>query len=225
MKLEQINLCKDTFKQALQDPAFELDTLHRLCVKNWQEHFDIDEMYLAPILKVALKNDISGRLWGGEYHSIKSGLIQLAERNPDLFWTALKDLFNEDRMIIMRTNRFMHHCDIIFDEIKRSDRKFNAHFQSYESACLLLSFQYPQHYCQFDYGIFEPFARKIGVRDIPVSTDLERYYKIVNVIDKIIVKDEKFMQTYYSRLDEDIYLGPSLEIVYKLMEFNLKSPI
>lgn len=223
MKLEKIIEIKDKYKATILDNDTEPDYLLRICIKTWQDNFDIDLMHLAPILGKAMKNEVSGRLWGGENHSIKSGLIKLAEHNPDLFWTALKDLFNQDRMIIMKTNRFIHHCDMIFDDIKRKDDRAISHHQDYTSACLLLSLQYPSQYCQFNFEIFLKFCNDIGVLDLPVNTDLERYFKILHVVNKIIGRDESFMELYYSKLPTNVYLGPSLDIIFTMMEHNFQS--
>lgn len=220
MKLHLIQEEKEKYKKALLDGEVMPDSLLRLCILEWQKHFDIDEWRLGPILDDALKNKVSGRYWGGEKDSIKSGLIQLANHNPDLFWESIKDLFNEERMIIMRANRFIHHCDTILQDLKRIDLKANTHYQNYYSASLLLSLQHPSNYCLFDFASFEKFCNKIGVKDLPVDTDLERYYKILRTVFGIISKDEEFMNAYYTGLDSNIYFGPSLSIVHDLMKFG-----
>jgi hypothetical protein len=219
MKLDLINKLKGQYALALQRQEVVPDALIRLAILNWKKHFDLDEMRLAPVIENALKNKVSGRYWGGERDSIKSGLIMLAKHNPDLFWESLKDLLNEERMIIMRANRFIHHCDVIFKDLKSIDQKINTHHQSYYSASLLLSLEHPENYCLFDFKVFEKFCKHIGVHDIPVDTDLERYYKITRTVYKIVSKDEEFMTTYYSLLPADVYFGPSLSIIYDLMLF------
>ncbi|GLR17152.1 hypothetical protein [Portibacter lacus] len=222
MKLALIKQLAEAYKRDLDQGIVIPDSIFRLSILEWQKHFDLEEMRLGPILDQALKNKVSGHYWGGDLHSIKSSLIELANHNPDLFWEAIKDLFNEDRMIIMKANRFLHHCDIILKDIKRDNLKINTHRQSYYSASLLLSLQYPANYCLFDFEKFEHFCRVIGVNDIPVDTDLERYYKIVNAVGNILSKDEDFMTSYYSKLSTGIYLGPSLHFVYELMDYSTK---
>lgn len=223
MKVDLINEQKNIYLRQLKSGHVYPDSLFRRCVKVWQENFDISEMHLAPILDVALKNEISGRLWGGENHSIKSGLKMLAESNPDLFWTAMKDLFNENKELNLRSNRFLHHCDIMLDEIATPANRINTHHQNYYSVSLLLSFHYPDRYCLFNYKAFEKFANTIGVMNLPVDSDLERYYKIMKAVTTIISKDEAFMNTYYGKLEEGIYMGPTPDLAYDLMrETKLK---
>ncbi len=222
MKVELINKVKDAYKKALMTEEKLPNSLLRHCIQHWKSEFDIEEMHLAPVLDRSLKSKISGRLWGGEKHSIKSGLIQLSKHNPDLFWTSLKDLFNDERMIIMRASRFMHHCDEIFADLRRkeeqkSKKTLTTHHQSYYSISLLLTLQYPHLYCPFDFERFSSFCKKIGVQDIPVDTDLERYYKIMRIVNTLISKDRELMELYYTKLDDGLYLGPSLDIVYGMM--------
>jgi len=220
MKLHLINEEKEKFKKALLNDSAIPDSLMRLCILDWQKHFDIEEWRLGPIIEKALKNKVSGRYWGGEKDSIKSGLILLSNHNPDLFWEGIKDLLNEDRMIIMRVSRFVHHCDAILKDLKGIDLKINTHHQDYYSASLLLSLHHPANYCLFNFNLFEKFCKRIGVNDLPVDTDIERYYKILRAVYKIISKDDAFMNAYYSKLDANVYFGPSLSIVYDFMKFG-----
>lgn len=219
MRIEAIKGISDKYKLALGKGVAKPEYLLRLCIQQWQEVFDIDEMHMGPLLDKALKNSVSGRFWGGENHSIKSGLILLANHNVDLFWEAIKDLFHEDRMIIMRANRFIHHCDVIFKDYKTKEKKVNTHYQSYYSATLLLSLQYPERYCIYDWVNFEKFCIKIGVKELPVENDLERYYKILSLVYSVMAKDEKLMESYYSKLEDGIYFGPSLSFMNDVMEF------
>jgi hypothetical protein len=221
MKVNLIIEQKNIYLQQLKLGQVQPDSLFRRCVKNWQKNFDLEEMRLGPILDRALKNEISGRLWGGENHSIKSGLIMLANSNPDLFWTAIKDLFNENKELNLRSNRFLHHCDIMLDEIATPANRINTHHQDYYSVSLLLSLQYPDQYCLFNYKAFEKFAHKIGVMNLPVDTDLERYYKIMKAVTTIFSKDEKLMNSYYERLEEDVYMGPTPDLAYDIMQGNM----
>lgn len=223
MKLDLINEIKDGFAIHLAKEDALTDNLVRLCAQHWKNNFDIDNMHLGPVLDLAMKNTVSGRLWGGEKHSIKSGLILLANHNPDLFWEGIKDLFNEEKMLIMKASRFIHHCDVILADIKRVKIKLNTHHQNYNSACLLLTLQYPSAYCLFDFEKFEAFCKTIEVLDVPVETDIERYYKILRLVYKIIAKDDAFMELYYSKLNEDIYFGPSLSLINDLMDFAFKN--
>ena len=128
-------------------------------------------------------------------------------------------------MLIMRVNRFVHHCDMIFDSYVKNHntQKVNTHHQDYYSASLLLSLHYPSKYCLFNYDLFENFCKEIEVNQLPVNTDLERYYKILRPTYNIISKDEKFMNTYYELLEDDIYMGPSLDITYDMMQFNARN--
>ncbi|WP_235296381.1 hypothetical protein [Portibacter marinus] len=224
MKVNLINEVKDAYKSDLKNSFAKPDSLYRRCILNWQTHFDIDQMRLGPVLAKSLKNDVSGRFWGGERYSIKESLILLANHNPDLFWESIKDLLNEEKMLVMRTDRFLHHCDIIFNDYLKANpnSKEDTHRQGHYSASLLLSLQFPMRYALLEYAVFERFCESIEVNDTPIRTDLERFTKIVNATYKVISKDEDFMTAYYQALEHEIYLGPSLDVVSNLMHFNSK---
>jgi len=220
MKVNLINDIKKQYADALSEGKVEPDALFRRCIINWKKHFNLDDLQLAPTLENSLKNEVSGRYWGGEQHSIKSSLIALAKHNPELFWAAVKDLLNEDKMMIMRASRFIHHCDMIFQDFRKDHKKVNTHRQDYYSVSLLLSLENPEKYCLFEYKVFEVFCKRIEVNQVPTNTDLERYYKIIRGVYNVISRDEDFMNLYYSKLEPGIYYGPSLDLVSDLMHFS-----
>jgi hypothetical protein len=220
MKLHLINDLLHQYSAALVSGKIMPDSLFRLCTYQWKQSFDLEDGRISEIIDKSLKNDLSGRLWGGENYSIKSGLISLAAINEDLFRENLRDLFNEKRQLIMRVNRFIHHCDVILEEKERKKTEVHTHYQSYYSACLLLSLEYPNIYCLYNFQSFELFCKRIGHHDIPIETDLERYYKILKIINGIVSKDNDFMHAYYSKLPDDIYLGPALDVCYNFVNYT-----
>lgn len=219
MKVQLINELKDKYQKDLISKKLNPDPLLRICIANWQQHFSFDELRLAPVLDQALKNKDSGRLWGGERVSIKSSLIELSEHHPDLFREALKDLFNEDKMLDMRIHRFLHHMDIIFRDYRQKNEKADKHQQDVYAASLLLTLQFPNKYCLYRFQNFLAFCEKIGVVDLPMKDDFTRFHKITSAVNKIISKDESFMNTYYSSLEGNMYFGPALDVVNELIEY------
>ena len=221
MRVGLINEIKEKFEDWMSQNN-EVDHLYRTCVKRWQNVFNVEKIELYETLSDALKSKKSGRLWGGEKYSIKAGLLNLSSAHPDLFWTSIRDLYNENLVLDGRIQRFLHHCDVILKEIQKADEKINTHYQDLYSICMLLSFQYPNKYCLYHWDAFERLCTDIAVVNKPLRSDVDRYYKILNGINGILSKDEQWMNLYYSMIPLDAYLGPSLDPAYQLMLFNFR---
>ena len=189
-------------------------------IQTWQTNFDIESDNLVDMLDRSLSSESAGRLWGGGRHSIKSGLIELAQHSPWMMKATFVDLYNEKIETSMRLSRFLFHCEQIFSEIKSDVRKINTHHQSYYSASLFLSLQCPHEAIPIQYEDFSQLMTRLESHNIPTEHETERYFKLCKALAKVIQKDTDFMEQYYQLLDEESYLGPTIAIVWELMEFQ-----
>lgn len=208
------------YKKVLVSSEAFPNYIFRSCVPTWKEHYSDEKLDMSASLDLALSSPISRRLWEGEKYSIKSSLLKMAKGNPEFFWSVMKDLLNEDKMLIMRVNRYIHHCDEIQMALNRGKPLKDSHHQDYYAAMLYLSLQYPERYCLYRYEDFASLCSYIEVQDLPIDGDLERYYKIVNAVYNIAMKDQELMERYYQKLPDQFYLGPSKCIVLDLMQVS-----
>ena len=63
-------------------------------------------MDFAQMFNESFKSQISNSLWGGSVNSAKSVMLTFIENNKEYVRSMFKDLYNEDRDINMRINRF-----------------------------------------------------------------------------------------------------------------------
>lgn len=193
-------------------------------IGQWKENFEIDAANLDVAFAQSLINDYSGRLWEGEKHSARSGILMLLKSNPLLMRIALKDLLDESKDISMRMNRFIFHCDEALVDLKAKDERINTHYQNDYSSSLYLSFEYPEKYGLFDYTSFHKFMGLIGSRNIPLEQDKERYYKSLNALHIVISKDQEFMNGFQFLLRNREYTGKSLFMINDMIKFSLDEP-
>lgn len=219
MKIQKINELKLEFLKYLQEGDRSHLFLLRKAIQNWQSKFDLESGKLSENIDVSLDTKVAGRLWEGEHNSMKSGLMMLVKNNPIFGKALLEDLFNENMDISMRLNRYLFHCDQIFDEIKQSTKKINTHHQNYYSGSLIATLQYPHLYVPFEYHEYRKLMECLGTHDIPLEQEMIRYMKTMRNLSKVIQNDEEFMQKYYTFLPEDSYLGPSCALSYEMMIF------
>lgn len=223
MNVQLINEKKTEFAQYLQEVFLQQKSEEIYykwdVIDSWQQHFEMDFRLLSESIDKAMKSDFSRSLWGGEKHSIKSGIRMLCEENAIFMEAAFQNLFDENKDISMRFNRFLFHCDELLETIHKRDDRINTHYQDEYAVSLYLSLQYPDKYCPFNYEVFHPFMEKIGSRNIPVAQDKERYYKIMNALYTVISKDGEFMNGFNFILQQALYKGKSLFLIHDLMNF------
>ena len=226
MKLDSINEYKDLFAEYLMSYALDGRVYEERykwdVIDQWGAYFSLDELENQGAFKKSLTNNYSGRLWGGEIHSAKSGMVSLMQQNPLLMNVAFADLFNENKDIDMRFNRFLFHCDQVLKEMHDKDDRHNNHYQDNHSISLYLSLQYPEQYGLYQHDKFHHFMEMVGSRNIPTEQEKERYFKSLRAIYTVISKDVEFMNGVNFLLKDSAYRGKSLFLVNDLIEFTVK---
>ncbi len=226
MNVQLINACKDEYAGYIQQvfATGEAEKLHYKwsVISNWRNHFELDYTSLHQSFDKALASTYSRQLWKGEKFSIKSGMLMLIEENPMFMEAAFQNLFDESKDISMRFNRFLFHCDELLETLHKKDERINTHYQNDYAVSLYLSFEYPEKYAPFDYQLFHPFMEKIGSRNIPVEQDKERYYKIMKALYTVLSKDQEFMNNWQFVKNQADYSGPSLFLIYDVMEYSMR---
>lgn len=225
MRVDLIQKYKDQFSSYLQalvlknelyEPGYKWDIIEK-----WQEHFNVDAAKLDQAFANSLESPYSGRLWGGEKHSAKSGMLMLLRENPILMRIAFSDLFDETKDISMRMNRFIFHCDEALLDLSARDKRINTHYQNHYTASLYLSLEYPDKYGLSEYESFYKFMGLIGSRNIPLEQDKERFYKSLNALYIVISKDQEFINGFQFLLKDREYVGKSLFMINDFIKYSL----
>jgi len=143
-------------------------------------------------------------------------LIDLQE---DMVRQAFEDLFNEQRALDGRVDRFVFYCDELLAAYREAypHRPVNNHYHSddYGMISLYLAFRYPAQYTLYDPVIFRTLLQQLGVQNLPQSNNIVRYFKVANTIYKLMQKEAKLLPLHRQRLQEGThYLGDSLLVVY-----------
>lgn len=182
-------------------------------ISNWQQHFDIEAIDLLSSFQQALESSISKHLWGGSKNSVKENLEILISADKELMRLAFRDLFSEGKDLGLRLDRFAYHLHEIFKSQQRKNPLLIDHgLQNRKLYSLLLTTQYPSQYCLFDYTNFQWMMQVLESRNIPSEVELERYFKSLRGIFKLITKDDA-IATEYARLVPEKYLQQELPLV------------
>lgn len=216
MKLDKIRNYLDKLKRYLESESPFYEHYKWENIQNFQSHWDLNASDLQSMYDQALSSKISGRLWGGSHNSPKAMMLEMLRVNPDFMRSAFKDLLVVDEDIMLRTNRFVYHCDQIMEEVHKSKPKLVKHYHdNFKILSVYLTFSFPMDYCIFDYKAFRQMMVKLEVTDIPQDYEVNRFFKICKNLYKIISEDKDFMELHQKQIiGEEFYQQPSLLLVH-----------
>lgn len=205
-------------EQALQT-AFAWES-QRHFYENWRlEAEDFGAMY-----DQALQNSETRRLWVRQAYFPKQRMLEFIDMQPEFVRSMFKELFQEERELQGRVDRFLFHCDELLREYQELHPKTieteHFHRDGYRMVSLYLAFRYPDQYALYDFEAFQHTLRQLKVPNVPLTHDLERYFKVLRTLHKLLSKDEALMAAHRERLDpEKDYLQPSLLLAWEYIRF------
>ncbi|NND08783.1 MAG: hypothetical protein HKN87_20605 [Saprospiraceae bacterium] len=220
MKVDLINQHANAFVSHLKQ-GYPEDELYRFeCIQNFQTHWNLGTENLSQMFSHALSSTLSNRLWGGSRHSVKSMMLEFIAINPDYVRLAFRDLFTEDRDLVMRIDRFKVHCDELLLQLRSKDGRFNAHHHSTKSICMYLALRYPEDYCLFEYDVFVKALKKLGSTKLPAEYEIDRYMKVARIIHSFILKNGELPKQYARILHNSrFYDRPTLMMTLDFLQF------
>lgn len=170
----------------------------------------------------SLENTVSRRLWSAHNFEPKRMMLEFIQVNDDFARMAFKGLFDEEKPFAPRVERFVYYCDVLLENYQEAfPKKFeNSHFHSYSTAIMYLAFRYPEKYGLYDFDIFRAFLQKVGAKNIPLTHDLERFPKVLAIVQKLLLKDDELLHLQQKRLGlyPNAYSGPSLLLATEFIE-------
>ena len=184
----------------------------------FQENWTFETEDLAAVYDQSLQNSQTRRLWKRENYEPKRLMLVFLEMEPDYVRHMFHDLFNEDKEIGGRVDRFVFYCDELLQEYKnnnpRSIENNHYHGDNYQIVSLYLAFRYPDQYTYYDADAFVTLLKKLGSRDIPQTNDFPRFAKVMRTLYKMLAKEEEIMALHRKRLRPEHYQGESLLLLY-----------
>ncbi|RMG88462.1 MAG: hypothetical protein D6714_00655 [Bacteroidetes bacterium] len=198
-------------------------------LKIFQENWDLDAPDLAEMYDRSLQNAETRRLWKRENFEPKDMMLKFIRLQPDFVRYMFTDLFNEEKDIVGRVDRFVFHCDELLREYKEQNPRSveNNHFHNddYQMVSLYLAFRYPDQYTLYDFDHFRALLTFLEAPNVPKTGDFGRFCKVMRTIYKLMSKDEALMDLHRARLDPARhYSGETLLIVEDFYRFLVARP-
>jgi hypothetical protein len=218
MNLQKLNEAIRQYKTFLQsnphhDPYWKWETQ-----RIFQEKWDVDTRDFYQMFDECLQNSQTRRLWNREYYAPKAMMLKFIETSNDYVRFAFQDLFNEDKEIEGRVDRFVFYCDELLKEYREKYplKRENMHYHddNYEMISHYLAFRFPEIYTPYNVDNFKKLMQKLGSRDVPKVNDTARYFKVMRTIFNFIKKDEEILNIHQQQLNEEKhFMGETLLVV------------
>lgn len=222
MKVNNIKFFAESFKKHLRDCDINSLVYKYENLKIFRGNWDIDDLDLRTTFDKSFESRISNQLWGGSVNSAKSMMLMFLDHNKEFCRSIFKDLFNDNKDLAMRINRFGFHCDQLLDEIKKTTEKINDHFQTPKIISLYLCFNDPSKYCIIDYPEFSKMLKLLEAKNIPEPYELDRCLKLCKGLMTILSNDEELVELYEAILPHELQSEFNMLMVYDYYAFGSK---
>jgi hypothetical protein len=223
MQVKLLNEAFEKYKEYLQTEEAERNLYIWESQRNFQENWDLENTDLVGMYDQSLQNSQTRRLWRRESYDPKNMMLKFIGLSEDYFVQMFRDLFNEEKSIDGRVDRFVFYCDQLLLEYRskypRRIETNHYHGDGYQMISLYLAFRFPDQYTLFRFNRFRAFLKKMGVANLPESNDFTRFVNVSRTVYKLMQKDTDLMALHQKRLKEDFhYMGDSLLIVFDFIE-------
>jgi 5-methylcytosine-specific restriction protein B len=194
---------KDKFKKFLSVSAQFDEGYKWSALGSWEEHWNIGATDFASMYDRSVQQGEGERLWSEKNDYAKSVMIEFAKMSPEITRDIFDDLFKESSDVVLRMNRFVHHCDQMLADLQKTRPSANIHFHdNYKMISHYLAMKDPHKYTFFDYVSFKALLVKLGAKTVPGSREIERYFKLTNIFQKFLMQDEELVEVYKKKLEE-----------------------
>jgi hypothetical protein len=201
MKLDLLRKFREQFKHSISSTSAYEQAFKWECQDIFKHKWNIEAPDFGQMYDESLSHPQSGRLWGGNHQSAKSVMLSFIDCNREFVRSMFRDLFSEQKDLIMRIERFQYYCDQLLDELKNSRKRMNHHFHNdFYMPTLYLSMMFPFKYCPFEPDLFAQMLRAIEAKDTNYIT-LDRFQKVTTICQSQLLQDDEILPLLESRLN------------------------
>ncbi|MGB3548024.1 MAG: hypothetical protein WBA17_13675 [Saprospiraceae bacterium] len=191
---------------------------------NWQANFATASMDLAAAYATSLTSQTSRRHYSRSGFAPREFMLALLAWEPAFVRDAFVDLFDEQRSLDGRVQRFELYLDELLaryrEAFPKKDIPSHYHDDDYGMVSLYLALQYPETYAPYSTPLLQDTLRKFGAANPPLTADLPRYVKLLRTADQFIAREEKIQAAHRARLREGTdYPGPTKLLAWDFLRF------
>jgi hypothetical protein len=189
---------------------------------NFRKHWDLNASDFYEMFDNSFRSGISNRLWGGSVNSAKSAMLKFIELNTEFVRSMFVDLFNENKDLSMRINRFALHCDEMLTQLPNTKDRIVDHRHGPQIISLYLCFHDPENYTIVNYRAFYHAMELLGNQNIPQAFELERAIKLSRGLYKILGGYDALESLYQKWLPDKYFDGLNMLAVHDFFQLMKK---
>lgn len=190
MNLKKINYLIDLYCLELSN-GNDPDKNLWIGVERFQKNWDLDAKGISEMINESI--DLSFSLWDRkDFHPIDS-MLRYTAINQEMVRSIFLDLFNENKEIVARIDRFVFHCREFEMLDRRNDLKAPSNYHA-DKKCIFayLCFMYPETYGLYNFALFSSFMNYVGVANMPDKEDIDRFVKVNKTVRSLLLRHERF---------------------------------
>lgn len=157
---------------------------------HFQKSWDIGNQDLLSMYSSSLQNTQTKRYWKREQFTPKESMELLIAFDPEFVRMMFNDLFNEEKDLSSRIDRFIYYCDDLLSRYKSETKaKINNHYHNVEFVYFYLAMRYPENYAVYNHVDFKDTLQVFKAVNIPEVIDPDRFAKTSKIINKFLPED------------------------------------
>ncbi len=228
MQLKRIQYYLTAYRDFLQSPVATERLYTWESQQIFQNNWSLEEPDFGEMYDRSLENTQTRRLWKRENYEPKRVMLEFIALEPEMVRQAFQDLFNEEKDVEARADRFVFYCDELLraykEKFPRSVENNHYHDDHYAMISLYLAFRYPDKYTLYNHDAFRKLLQQLGSADIPRAADFGRFCKVIRTLYNFIQKEPELLATHQKRLNSRRhYTGESLLVVWDFYMFCSQS--
>ena len=220
MNLAAIHDQIDRFNQYLRTQKHcEIDWLYDKQVK-LADHKRLTIENIEQWLSLIFQSNQTQRYWKSESNRSAELMNAMIQFDADMVSTAFNDLFDENRDLEGRIDRFKFYMDEIIQRMRRNNRKFleSWHHQDNSIISFYLMMQYPTLYTYYTRTLHEKIVESFGAKPLEKAENPVRFQKMGKTIHQIMLKNEMLVDLHKTRFSSAV-IPTSRLLAYELFLF------
>ena len=166
-----------------------------------QNYDHLSENNIMEWVDFLFSSDRTQRYWKTETYRPAELMRAMVKADPDMMATSFRELFEENRDLEGRIDRFKFYCDEQLSRMRRNDRSFreSAHHQDNAIISYYLLMRYPETYSYYTRELHEKWVDFLGAKPLDEAEDMPRYQKMMRTIATFMKRDEELVQLLAGR--------------------------
>ncbi|MCB0637824.1 MAG: hypothetical protein KDC54_14450 [Lewinella sp.] len=218
MQLQRIQDQLEAYAQWLTTDAARERLYYWESQQQWQTHWDLEAIDPAAMYDASLQNSRTRRLWKREAYEPKQMMLHFLRAEPEFVRSMFLDLFNEDKSVDGRADRFVFYCDQLLEQYRRAHPlaidTSHYHDDGYEIVSLYLAFRFPEQYAPYQAPVFLQLLKRLGAANIPLVGDFARHVKVTRTLMNFLTRHDTIMARHAERLGPEHYPGASALLAF-----------